>query len=121
MDGVSHPGLKTNPAVARAILEFWSQPREPLPAPKNSLISKLIEHFRSVSGITDASKSNFSLATTVFSFADGTSIRTWQNIVGVKHIFIANNQGKCEYAAFVGWIHSNDLQHAIDRAIDFFS
>ena len=38
----------------------------------------------------------------------------------VKHIFIANKDGKCKYAAFVGWIHSAALVEAIDVAIKSF-
>ncbi|MEO0841547.1 MAG: lysophospholipase [Cyanobacteria bacterium J06643_5] len=120
LDGVSHVALKTNHAVFKAIQEFWLQPRKPLPAPENNLISKLIEYFRTVPGITDASERDFRSAKIIFSFADGTSIRAWKNIVGVNHIFIANKHGKCEYAAFVGWIHSAGLQEAIKVAIKFF-
>ncbi|MBD2327146.1 lysophospholipase [Alkalinema sp. FACHB-956] len=120
LDGVSHPALRTHAAVVKVIQEFWSQPRQPLPAPEDNLISKLIEHFRSVPGITDASEKDFPRSKPIFSFTDGTSIRTWTNVVGVNHVFIANHYGKCEYAAFVGWIHSSDLQQAIAVAIQSF-
>ena len=120
LDGVTHRGLRTHPAVVKVIEEFWSQSREPLPASENNLISKLIAHFRAVPGITDASERDFSSAKTVFSFSDGTSIRTWINLVGVKHIFVADKHGKCEYAAFVGWIHATGLQRSIDIAIQSF-
>ncbi len=116
LDGVSHPALRTHPATVKVIQEFWLQPRKPLPAPRG-LIAELIEHFRAVPGITDASERDFSKATTLFSFADGTNIRTWTNLAGVKYVFIANSHGKCEYAGFVGWIHSTNLQQAIDVAI----
>lgn len=120
LNGVTHNGLKTNSAVAKAIQEFWSKPRQPLPASHNNRLTKLIEHFRAVPGITDASQRDFSKSLTVFSFADGTSLRTWTNIVGVEHIFIANAQGHCEYAAFVGWIHTAGLRQAIDAAMTLF-
>ncbi|MDY6900259.1 MAG: lysophospholipase, partial [Cyanobacteriota bacterium] len=120
LDGVNHVALQTHPAVVKAIQKFWSQPRESLSAPEDNLISKLIEHFRTVPGITDASHRNFSSAETIFSFANGTNIRTWKNIVGVNHIFIASKHGQCEYAAFVGWIHSTCLQEAINVAIKSF-
>lgn len=120
LDGVSHRSLRTHPAVVKVIQEFWSKPRKPLPVSEDNVISKLIEHFRSVPGITDASERDFSRAKTIFSFADGTSLRIWRNLIGVNHIFIANKYGKCEYAAFVGWVHSTGLQIAIDRAIQFF-
>ena len=119
LDGINHSALKTHSAVIKEIEEFWSQPREALPASDN-LISELVEHFRSVPGITDASERDFPKAKTIFSFADGSSIRIWNNLVGVKHIFIANKDGKCKYAAFVGWIHSAALVEAIDVAIKSF-
>jgi len=117
LEGVNHPALRTHPAIVKVIQEFWSQPREPVPAPEASLTSKLIEHFRSVPGITDASERDFLRATMIFSFPEGTSLRTWTNLIGIQHIFIANKQGQCEYAAFVGWIHCADLQRAIETAI----
>ena len=120
LDGVSHPAMRTHPAVAKTIQEFWSQPWEPLPEPKDSLISRLIEHFRSVPGITDASEKDFPSAKTIFSFADDTSIRTWKNLIGINHVFIADRYGKCKYAAFVGWIDTAGLQRAIDAATQSF-
>jgi hypothetical protein len=120
LDGVTHPELKRHPAVAKVIQEFWSQPRKPIPALKDDLISQLKEHFQAVPGITDASERDFLRAKTIFSFADDTSIRVWTNLVGVQHIFIANKYGRCEYAAFVGWIHSAGLQQAIKVAIESF-
>lgn len=119
LKGVSHPKLRTNPRVANEILEFWSSKKKPLPALKTSQTSILIEHFRSVIGITDADERDFPSAKIVHTFEDGTSIRTWTNLVGVQHVFIANKDGECEYAAFVGWIHSSGLQQAIDVARQF--
>ncbi|MEO1294907.1 MAG: alpha/beta hydrolase [Cyanobacteria bacterium J06636_16] len=120
LDGVGHRKLREHSAVAKVIQEFWSQPREPLSESEDTLISQLISHFRSVLGITDADERDFPKAKIIFSFANGTSIRTWQNLLGVNHIFIANEYGKCEYAAFVGWIHSKELKQAIDIAIKSF-
>jgi len=117
LEGVSHPNLRTDPKVNNEILKFWSSSKTPLPAPQDDRTSRLIEHFRSVTGITDADERDFPSARTIHSFEDGTSIRTWTNLVGVQHVFIASQDGKCEYAAFVGWIHSSGLQQAIDIAI----
>ncbi|HEY9689687.1 MAG TPA: lysophospholipase, partial [Coleofasciculaceae cyanobacterium] len=120
LKNVNHVALKTDSAVIKTIQEFWSQPRQPLPKPEHNLISRLIDHFRAVPGITDANASDFAHAKTVFSFSEGVSLRTWKNPVGVKHIFIANQHGTCEYAAFVGWIHADGLRRAIDQAIKHF-
>ena len=118
LNGVSHPALRFDPAVAKTIQEFWAKPREPLPAPEITLISELITHFRAVSGITDANSRDLRHAKTKFSFADGTSLHTWKNIFGVDHIFISNSDGECQYAGFVGWVHSAGLKRAIGKAIE---
>jgi len=116
LEGVSHPALKSHPAVVQTILEFWSQPRQPLPPPERNLVFRLIEHFRSVPGITDASERHFPNAKIAHQFPDGTTLRTWTNPVGVPHVFIANPQGTCEYSGFVGWMHAPHLAQAIESA-----
>jgi hypothetical protein len=120
VNGVLHQFLQSNPDVATAIQEFWSMPRQPLPAPTVTLTSELIEHFRAVTGITDANTIDFWHAKVIFTFADGTDLRTWRNLLGVKHIFIANAYDKCEYGGFVGWVHTGELNSAIDNAIALF-
>jgi pimeloyl-ACP methyl ester carboxylesterase len=120
LNGVNHPDLRNHPAVAKVIREFWSKSRKPLLAPKITLTSNLIEHFRAVTGITDANTRAFHHATTVFSFVDGTNIRTWKNHFGVDYVFIGNANGKCQYAGFVGWVHSTGLERSIDTAIKLF-
>jgi hypothetical protein len=116
LNGISHPALRSAPAVARTIQLFWEKPRKPLPAEKATLISGLREYFRRVQGITDANSADVKYAKVVHSFADGTTIRTWINGFGVYHVFIVNSDGKCEYAGFVGWIHFAGLEVAIDKA-----
>lgn len=120
LDGVDHVALKSHTAVIKAIQEFWSEPRQPIPDPPDNLLTELIAYFRSVPGITDASQRDFSKSHVIYSFKNGVSIHTWTNLVGVDHIFIANQHGKCEYSGFVGWIHSADLQKAIDAMIRSF-
>ena len=119
LDGVTHRQIQRHPAVVKVIQEFWSQPRSPLPAPGNSLISELIEHFQCIPGITDANERGLSRAKPVFTFRDGTMVLAWTNLAGVKHIYIANAFGKCEYAGFVGWVHSDGLERALDRVSEF--
>ncbi len=120
INGVSHPALKSSPEVARTIQAFWEQPRNPLPAPKVTLISELIEYFRTVQGITDANSADVQYAKIVHSFTDGTSIRAWINGFGVYHVFIVNANRKCQYAGFVGWVHIAGLETAINKAIKLF-
>ena len=120
INGVSHPVLKSAPAVARAIQVFWEKPRKPLPATSTTLIPELIEHFRNVQGITDANSADVQYSNIVHSFADGTTIRTWINGFGVYHVFIVNLDRRCQYAGFVGWVHIAGLETAIDKAKKIF-
>lgn len=120
INGVSHPALKSAPAVAKTIQVFWEKPRKPLPAEKVTLVSELIEHFRRVQGITDANSADVQYAKIVHSFADGTTIRTWINGFGVYHVFIVNSDRRCQYAGFVGWVHIAGLETAIDKAKKIF-
>lgn len=121
LNSVHHAALKTHPEVAKVIQEFWSQPRYPLPDLKNDLVAKLIEHFRAVPGITDASSRDFLKAKNYFQFKDGTSLWTWKSLAVVNHIFVADSQGNCEYSGFVGWIHTGNLESAIKSAIQKFN
>ncbi len=120
INGVSHPALRSAPAVARAIQVFWEKPRKPLPAPKVTLVSELIEHFRAVKGITDANSADVQYAKIVHSFTDGTTIRTWINGFGVYHVFIVSSDRRCQYAGFVGWVHIAGLKTAIEEAKRIF-
>ena len=120
INGVSHPALKSAPAVAKTIQIFWEKPRKPLPAPEVNLISELIEHFRRVQGITDANSADVQYANIVHSFADGTTIRTRINGFGVYHVFVVNADRRCKYAGFVGWVHIAGLETAIDKAKKIF-
>jgi len=120
LNGVSHPVLRSAPAVAKTIQVFWEKPRKPLPAPEVTLSSELIEHFRRVEGITDANSADAKYSNIVHSFTDGTTIRTWINGFGVYHVFIVNSDRRCQYAGFVGWVHIAGLETAIEEAKRIF-
>ena len=120
INGVSHPVLRSAPAVAKAIQVFWEKPREPLPAPNATLVSELTEHFRTVQGITDANSADVQYSNIVHSFANGSTIRTWINGFGVYHVFIVDADRRCQYAGFVGWVHIAGLETAIDKAKKIF-
>ena len=117
INDVSHPALRSAPAVARTIQAFWEQPRKPLPATEVTLVSELVEHFRTVQGITDANSADVQYTKIIHSFADRTTIRTWINRFGVYHVFIVDSDGKCQYSGFVGWVHITGLETAINNAI----
>jgi hypothetical protein len=120
VDGVSHPALKSAPVVATTIQEFWGKSRKSLPTPNVTLVSNLIEYFRSVQGITDANSADVRYAKIVHSFVDGTTIQTWINGFGVYHVFILDSNGKCQYGGFVGWVHIAGLETAINKVKKIF-
>ncbi|MEN9219861.1 MAG: hypothetical protein Q6K99_09350 [Thermostichales cyanobacterium BF4_bins_65] len=113
--GVSHPALRTHPAVAAAIRQFWQQPCSPCP-PADTLIQRLIDHFRAVPGITDTDYAGFSQAKVLLTARDGTTLRTWIHPLGLEHLFIGDPWGACVYAGFVGWQGAGDLARAVQVA-----
>jgi hypothetical protein len=66
-----------------------------------------------VPGITSAHHRDFSSATPIARLRDGTTLRTWKNLVGVDHVFLADYNDRMVYGGFVGWIHSEGLHQAI--------
>jgi hypothetical protein len=46
---------------------------------------------------------------------DGTVVRTWKNQLGVDHVFLSDAFDKMIYGGFVGWIHSEGLNQALNR------
>lgn len=66
-----------------------------------------------VTGMTAASKRDFSKSLPIMTLQDGTVVRTYKNPVGVDHVFLSDAEGSMTYAGFVGWIHCKGLQSAI--------
>lgn len=114
--GVHHEALRWHPQVVEVIREFWSQPRQPVPAPAPSRLQGLIRHFRGVPGITDTSYRYFARAGCVLTFPDQTTVRAWTHPLGVDHVFVGNHRGECEYAGFVGWLHRRELAQAVEQS-----
>ncbi|MEP0787341.1 hypothetical protein [Coleofasciculus sp. FACHB-129] len=46
---------------------------------------------------------------------DGTAVRTWKNLAGVDHVFLADANDRMVYGGDVGWIHSQGLNQARAR------
>jgi hypothetical protein len=58
----------------------------------------------------------FLLSNPITRLMDGSTVRTWKNPVGVDHVFIAHRNNNMIYGGFVGWIHSQGLNSAINSA-----
>ncbi|MBD2094896.1 alpha/beta hydrolase [Trichocoleus sp. FACHB-591] len=108
--GLPHATLKNHPAVAAAIRDFWGESTE-----ESELSGHLIQRLRLVAGMTDAHRRDFERSQTLFTFEDGTTMRTWKNPFGVDHVFVASPRGQCLYGGFVGWLHADDLRQALEE------
>lgn len=111
--GLSHAVLKNHPKVVETVNNFWANPPIP-PDSEPDLSVLLIRRLRSVPGMTDAHRRDFRHSKNYLKFNDGTVIRTWKNPFQVEHIFVADSKGKCLYAGFVGWMHTEDLQNTLE-------
>ena len=76
---------------------------------------EIIEILENVPGITRAHHRDFKSSNPVIRLRDGSTVKTWKNPFGVDHVFIADRNDNMIYGGFVGWIHSDGLNAAIDR------
>jgi hypothetical protein len=76
-------------------------------------VMQLVNQFQRVQGMTDADKADFPKSHPHIFFRNGITVHTWKNYIGVDHVFIADQSGKCVYGGYVGWIHSKHLQDAL--------
>lgn len=112
LPGLSHAVLKNHPDVVRTIQSFWANPPTPVDA-QPELSVTLVRRLRSVPGMTDAHRRDFYRSKVYLRLDDGTEIRTWKNPLQVEHVFIADSDGQCLYAGFVGWRNRLDLQKTL--------
>ncbi|MGF1538885.1 MAG: alpha/beta fold hydrolase [Pleurocapsa sp.] len=110
--GIPHAALKCHPQIVPIIQDFWANPRIES-SPNTDLATKIIRHLQSVPGMTDASYKALKRSQVVMSFTDGISLRIWKNPVGVTHVFVTDQEEKCLYAGYVGWLHTKELSNAI--------
>ncbi|WP_232308882.1 hypothetical protein [Picosynechococcus sp. PCC 73109] len=113
-DNVRHQDLVIDPIVSEKIKAFFANPS--LAITQNSRLTRLIEHFQHVEGMTPADERDFPKAKIQHTFPDGLTLREWVNPVGVRHIFVADVAGHCQFSGFTGWIHDKALQRAITIA-----
>ena len=118
VSGIHHTPLRCHPRIVPIIQEFWQNPQVGSP-PGTDLATKAIRRLQSVPGMTDASYRDFERSQVVLSFADGMTLRTWKNPLGINHVFLADRLERCLYAGYVGWIHANGLCQAIKEMKKF--
>ncbi|EKQ67028.1 putative hydrolase or acyltransferase of alpha/beta superfamily [Leptolyngbyaceae cyanobacterium JSC-12] len=117
LPGIHHAALKNHPTVAEAIRQFWAlvPERSPIPVPSADFSYTLIQRLQAVAGMTDGHERDFSKAEIFITYNNGVTIRTWKNLMGIDHVFVACPEGHCLYSGFVGWLHAEDLRQALNE------
>lgn len=107
---LSHPALRNHPLVASTIREFWAGTTF-----EAVDYDDVVRRLHKVPGITDGHWRDFDRAQVAIRLNNGGTIRTWTNLLGINHVFVASPQGQCLYAGFVGWMHALELQQALEE------
>ncbi|MBF2002885.1 MAG: alpha/beta hydrolase [Synechococcales cyanobacterium M58_A2018_015] len=110
LPGVSHPASRHHAMVIATIQDFWQDHN----IGESIEIDHIIRRLHAVPGMTDGHRRDFAEAKVLMHLDNGGTIRGWRNPLGVNHVFVACPQGTCLYAGFVGWLHAQDLQHALN-------
>lgn len=76
----------------------------------NSLIETLRSRLNQVPGMTKANRADLRHSTPLLNFRNGVQVSTWKNPFGVDHVFIRDENKRCVYGGYVGWIHSSGLE-----------
>lgn len=108
----SHPALKNHPALIPVIQRFWANPQV-APPPELGLMGAIGDRLRQVPGITDAHPRDALKATPFHQFPDGTTVKTWRNPWGLRHVFVVDGGGVCHYGGFVGMADDGPLARAL--------
>jgi len=111
---IDHDRMKKHPAVAQIIQQFWhSADHLCVPQPIESYCDRIIRQLQTIPGLTDAHYRGFESSVLWSRLLEGLNVRTWQNRLGIHHVFLANAAGDCLFAGFVGWPHTEELYEAL--------
>ena len=113
LSGIAHSAMRYHADMMPIMQNFWRNPQLGS-APENNLSNRLIKLLRAVPGMTDADYRDFERSQIIARLPDELTVRTWQNIWGVKHLYLAKQQ-KCIYSGYVGLIDSPGLYRALDE------
>ncbi|MBN3947561.1 MAG: hypothetical protein HWQ38_14260 [Nostoc sp. NMS7] len=76
---------------------------------------KVVEILVNVPGMTMAHSRDFQRATPLFTLKDQIGVKIFINPAQVKHIFLADDKSKMIFGGYVGWIHTKEMNKAIDK------
>jgi hypothetical protein len=103
--GLSHPVLRNHPLVVSIIHEFWAD----FTIGEAIEFDDIIRRLHTVPGMTDGHWRDFDKAQVLINLDNGGTVRTWKNLMGIDHVFVASPEGECLFAGFVGWLHQQEL------------
>ncbi|GAB4379212.1 MAG: hypothetical protein Kow00121_32910 [Elainellaceae cyanobacterium] len=111
LPGLSHPVLRNHPQVTLTIRDFWVD----FEIGGRIEFDAIVQRLHAVPGITDGHQRDFDKAQVIMKLSNGGTIRRWKSLLGIEHVFVASPDGECLYAGFVGWLHIDDLQQALQE------
>jgi hypothetical protein len=101
-------------------LEKWNTEAE-IASNISQIAQQVVETLVNVPGMTMANGRDFQRATPLFRLKDKTVVKIFINPANVKHIFLADHNNKMVFGGYVGWIHTQGLNEAIDDIKEEFS
>ena len=78
-------------------------------------IREVIAILENVPGMTPAHHRDFKSSNPILRLMDGTAVKTWRNLAGFDHVFLADSNERMAYGGFVGWIHSDGFNRAMSQ------
>lgn len=76
---------------------------------------KIVEILLDVPGMTVCNAKHFNEALPIFKLKEGTVVKLYRNLIGVEHVFIADNSGKMVFGGYVLWHYSESLKASIKK------
>ena len=113
VEKIPHAHLRYHPDLVPIIQQFWANPQ--IAKPKSDLASEVIQHLQDVPGMTDANYRYQGRSQIAFKLPQNLTIRTGKGLMGVDCVFVTQDDGKCLYAGYVGWLHASDLKKALHQ------
>ena len=114
---IPHSAMRSHPQMIPIVKNFWANPQLGTP-PKTDCATRIIQKLRSLPGMTDADYSNCDRSQVVATFADGTTINTLSNPLGIDRVYVFKPERQCIYAGYVGLIHTFSLRKAISQLVE---
>ncbi|MFL9458497.1 MULTISPECIES: hypothetical protein [Nostocales] len=123
--GAFEEGFRLSQKAIDSLVE-WNTEAE-IATSISTTAQQVVEILINVPGMTMAHSRDFKRATPLFTLKDKTVVKIYTNPVYVKHIFLADANklifggNKMIFGGFVGWIHTKQLDLAIDDIKKKFS